>query len=40
MASSYAKEASAQQLGVKDLRKLVAQKTYGRTEIANTQLAD
>jgi predicted nuclease of restriction endonuclease-like (RecB) superfamily len=36
----YAQQAADRQLGTKSLRKLIMQKTYERTEIANTQLAD
>jgi predicted nuclease of restriction endonuclease-like (RecB) superfamily len=36
----YARQAADRQLGTKGLRKLIAQKTYERTEIANTQLTD
>ena len=36
----YANQAIKEQLGVRGLRKQISQKTYERTEIANTQLPD
>ena len=36
----YAQEALKQQLGIRDLRKLISRKAFERTEIANAQLLD
>ena len=35
----YANEVINENMGIRDLRKIIAQKTYERTKIANTQIS-